>query len=221
MAPATFILIPLIITVFLLIRAEFANNRKMIHVVKPISILLVIVAALLSFGQESVDVSYTAGIVAGLVLCMVGDIMLMFPDNKRAFLIGLIFFLLGHVAYTITFIAYTSFGSTDYISAGIILVIGLAFFIYLLPNLGSMKVPIIFYILVISVMVNRAIAAFDAEAFNETQATIIAAGAILFYISDVVLAANRYGKPMKYNRISLAFYFAGQYLIAISASYFV
>lgn len=221
MAPATFSLIPLIVTVFLLVRAEFANNRGQIHIVKPISTLLVIAAALMSFAGASADVGYTAGLTVGLVLCLVGDVMLMFPDNKRAFLIGLIFFLLGHVAYTITFALYTSFAGKDYITAGVLLVIGLALFIYLLPNLGSMKGPVILYILVISVMVNRAIAAFDSESFSYAQAMIIAAGAILFYVSDVILAVSRFGKPWKYNRISLAFYYAGQYLIAISASYFV
>ena len=45
-------------------------------------------------------------------------------------------------------------------------------------------------------------------------------GALLFYFSDVILAANKFWKPWRYNRISLVFYYSGQLLIALSAGYF-
>jgi len=83
-----------------------------------------------------------------------------------------------------------------------------------------MKVPVIVYIVVISVMVNQAFSTFSGSAFTRGQAWMIAIGAILFYISDVILAANRFWKSFQYHRISLAFYYAGQFLIALAASYF-
>jgi hypothetical protein len=42
---------------------------------------------------------------------------------------------------------------------------------------------------------------------------MVLVGAALFYISDVILAANRFWKPWEYNRISLGFYYGGQLLI--------
>jgi hypothetical protein len=49
---------------------------------------------------------------------------------------------------------------------------------------------------------------------------MILTGALLFYISDIMLAANRFWKPWRYNRISLAFYYGGQLLIALAAGCF-
>jgi uncharacterized membrane protein YhhN len=84
-----------------------------------------------------------------------------------------------------------------------------------------MKVPVIIYTVIISLMVNRAIAAFASPAFSTVQAWMISLGALLFYISDLILAAGRFWRPWKYNRISLAFYYSGQLLIALAGSYFI
>ena len=88
-------------------------------------------------------------------------------------------------------------------------------------GLGSMKIPVIVYIVIISVMVVLAVSTFTGSAFTTGQAWLIFIGASLFYISDVILAANRFWKSFKYHRISLAFYYAGQCLIALAASHFV
>lgn len=215
-------LLPLVFTVFCLIRAEFADDRRKIYLWKPLSTSLVILAALCSFwdggGASGV---YRAGVLAGLALCMAGDMMLMFPQNRRAFLAGLIFFLLGHVAYGVTFTVLGGFRPYDAISAAILLAAGCLFFLYLRPTLGSMQGPVIVYILVITFMVNRGVSLFGSQAFSATQAWMIALGAILFYVSDVILAVARYARPFRTHRISLAFYYAGQALIALAASYAV
>jgi uncharacterized membrane protein YhhN len=49
---------------------------------------------------------------------------------------------------------------------------------------------------------------------------MVAAGALLFYFSDMILALNRFCIPFKYHRISLALYYSGQALITLTASYF-
>jgi len=89
------------------------------------------------------------------------------------------------------------------------------------PKLGKMRVPVIAYIVVISAMVSRAASTLNSPVFKKSQALMIVAGAVLFYISDVILAANRFWKPWKYDRISLAFYYSGQLFIALAGSYFV
>ena len=156
----------------------------------------------------------------GLVFCMGGDMLLMFPDNKKAFLLGLVSFLLGHVVFGITFAVLSGFHAWDILSAVVLLAVGIGFFLFMRPHLGNMQGPVIFYILVISFMVNRAIATFWGGAFTSAQAWMITLGAGLFYVSDVMLSLARYVKPYRYNRISLAFYYGGLYLITIAASYF-
>ena len=83
-----------------------------------------------------------------------------------------------------------------------------------------MKFPVILYIVIISVMVNRACSTLASPEFSGLQVWMITLGAILFYISDVILALNRFWKTWQYNRISLVFYYGGQGLIALAASYF-
>ncbi len=69
-------------------------------------------------------------------------------------------------------------------------------------------------------MVSRAVSTLASPVFSSGQAVLIVIGAVLFYISDIILAAGRFWKPWKYHRISLAFYYSGQLSIALAASYF-
>jgi uncharacterized membrane protein YhhN len=212
--------IPFIVaTVFLLIRAEFRSEQRQVYFFKPLSTLLVILVAALSFSTPDVKVGYTAGILVGLILSLGGDVALMFPSGK-AFLAGLVLFLLAHVAYAVTFTLFNGFYAGDLITGGALLVTAIVVYLYLQPSLGKMKGPVIGYIAVISFMVNRATSAFFGTAFTPTQAWLMAAGAILFWISDLMLAVNRFRRPFEYHRLGLAFYYGGQLLIALSPAYF-
>ena len=212
--------IPLIaLAVFLLIRAEFRSDRRQIYVLKPLSTLLVIAVAALSLPAPGARAGYTAGILAGLILSLGGDVALIFPSAK-AFQAGLVLFLLAHVAYAVTFTLFNGFYPGDLISGGVLLGVAVVVYRYLAPNLGKMKGPVIAYIAIICLMVNRAISTFLGTTFTRTQAILVSAGAVLFWISDLILAVNRFGRPFKYHRISLAFYYGGQLLIALSPAFF-
>jgi uncharacterized membrane protein YhhN len=87
--------------------------------------------------------------------------------------------------------------------------------------LGRLRLPVALYIVVICVMLNRAFSTLWGDAFSPIQRWMIAIGALFFWISDLMLGLNRFGRPFSWNRISLAFYYAGQALLALSASYFV
>ena len=221
MKTALYLLPVLVVMVFYLIRAEFRKAERQIQTLKPLATLLVIAMAALSFAEAEMNLVYTLGVLVGLVLSLRGDIALMFPDNRKAFMTGLVLFLLAHIAYAITFTVLDSLHTTDWLTALALLVIGGGFFFLIRGGLGTMKIPVIVYLVVISVMVNQALSTFAGSMFSQRQAWMISVGAILFYISDVILAANRFWKPFTYNRISLAFYYAGQCLIALAASYFV
>ena len=211
----------LALTVFLLIRAELRKDHRQIYIFKPISTLLLIMVAALSLWETRMNMTYTTGVLVGLVLCLGGDIALMFQSNRKAFTLGLVLFLLAHLVYTSTFTRLDSLHSNDWISALVLFILASSFYRWILPGLGTMKIPVALYITVISVMVNQALSTFSGSAFTSKQAGMIFIGALLFYISDIMLAVNRYGKPFKYQRISLAFYYFGQFLIALTASYFI
>jgi uncharacterized membrane protein YhhN len=208
----------LLITVLLLIRAEFRVEQRQIYFFKPLSTLLVILVAVLSFSTPDVNVGYTVGILAGLLLSLGGDVALMFPEDK-AFLVGLVLFLLGHVAYIVTFTLFNGFYTGDLISGLVLLILAIVVYRYLEPGLGKMKGPVIGYITIICLMVNRAVSVIFG-AFTLTQTWLIIMGATLFWMSDLMLAVNRFRRPFEAHRFSLAFYYGGQLLIALSPAYF-
>ena len=209
----------LIVTVSLLVRAEFKGRQGQIYLLKPLSTLLVIVVCMLSLLRPTAQPAFTLPIALGLVLALGGDVALMF-ESKRAFLVGLVLFLLTHVVYSVAFTVPNGFHAADIIAGAVLLGIGMAIFFYLRPGLGSIKVPVLLYILVTCFMVNRAISTFWGDAFTTSQAWLMALGAIFFMLSDIVLAVNRFHHPVKAHRLSLLAYYLGQLLIALSPSYF-
>ncbi len=207
------------ITVTLTIRAALRGNDRQVYLWKPLSTLLVILVALLSFATPGVKPLYTLGVALGLVLSLGGDVGLMFKAN-RWFMIGLVFFLLAQIVYPIVFTVPNGFHLQDLVTAAVLVVLAALIFLYLKPGLGKMQGPVIFYILAICFMVNRAVSTFFGTFFSPTQAWLIALGAILFWVSDLLLAINRFRRPFRLERLGLYLYYAGQLLIALSPSYF-
>lgn len=221
MKTALYLIPVLLIMVVFLIRAELLKIREQIFVFKPFSTLLVIALAALSFWEPNYNLNYSIGVLTGLLLSLGGDIALIFQENRKAFTIGLALFLMAHIAYTVVFLLLGQFSGWDLLSGVVLFSAGIALFRLFAPNLGPMKIPVIAYIVIISLMVNRALASFASPVFSGAQAWMISLGALLFYISDVILAGSRFWKKWKYQRISLAFYYSGQVLIALAASVFV
>jgi uncharacterized membrane protein YhhN len=214
-------LIPILaVTVIFLIRAEILKIRNQSFLFKPISTLLIITIAGLSLFEPAYNQTYSIGILVGLLFSFGGDLALLFQEKRKPFMIGLVFFLIAHIIYAATFSLLGRFTIWDILSAGILFAAGLAFYKLIERNLGAMKIPVIAYILIISLMVNRAFSTFASPSLSSAQAWMISIGAVLFYISDIILAANRFWRPWQYNRVSLAFYFSGQLLIALTGGFF-
>lgn len=209
----------LAITVTVLVWAEFRGNRRLVYLVKPASTVLVIAVALLALLAPDAELPFTLWVVAGLILSLGGDVALMLRTD-RAFLIGLVLFLLAHIVYAIGFTLPNGFHAQDLVSGAVLLAVAVAVYAYLRPGLGRMQIPVIFYIAVICIMVNRAISTFYGNAFTTTQAWLLTLGATLFWLSDLVLAVNRFRHPFEANRLSLFLYYGGQLLIALSPAYF-
>lgn len=216
---ASLLPIPLLVfTVFLLIRAEFHHRARQVFLFKPLSTGLIIVVALLSFSRPGVNVFYPGFLLAGLLLSLGGDVALLFQRNRRAFLIGLVHFLLAHVSYFVAFTLLSGFQPRDIAIGALVLLVGAFAYLYLLPGLGSLKLPVAVYVLVISVMVSQAISTLFDPVVPPTQAGLVSLGAILFWLSDLILAINRFRAKLRFYPLNLAVYYTGQLLIALSAS---
>jgi uncharacterized membrane protein YhhN len=219
--PAYIYILPAVVVfVSCLVYFELKKKRGGIFVTKPISTILLIVCALLSLTGTAFRCDYTALIVLGLLFSLGGDVALMFQEKRGPFLIGLVLFLLAHVVYGGTFLKFGGVESALLWIGLVWLVPGIVIYIYLFPGLGKMKVSVALYVLIITFMATAATATLWSDGFPGTAALFVTVGSILFYLSDVILAVNRFRYPMRFNRLSLIPYYLGQLLIAVSTYYF-
>jgi uncharacterized membrane protein YhhN len=150
-------------------------------------------------------------LLAGIVLCVAGDVFLI-SQQRHFFLLGLVSFLLAHVAYCVAFIGM----APDFIAVGIAVpvLVGVAFLIlrWLLPHMDSkMKKPVLAYVVTICTMV-----ALSAGVMFRGGAQFTIA-AVVFMISDLFVARDRFVKTEFTNRlIGLPLYYGAQLIFATS-----
>jgi uncharacterized membrane protein YhhN len=90
-------------------------------------------------------------------------------------------------------------------------------FLWLRPHLGGMKIPVFFYVVIISLMVVGAWSLLIDGGLGIESRIVIFTGALLFYFSDIFVARDRFLKKEFLNRlIGLPLYYAGQFLLAFS-----
>jgi len=192
------------------IRADMKGRHRSVYVFKPLTMLFVLSLAL----QPSMSTSalYAWLIVGGLLFSLAGDVLLMLPSDR--FAAGLASFLVAHLFYIAAFASDAGFGSAPL--ALLPFVLGSAALYPLLrPNLGRLQIPVLLYMLVISVMAWQAVA--RSLAVGQLGALLASIGAVLFVISDAALAVNRFHRRIPASpRLILGTYFSGQWLIALS-----
>jgi uncharacterized membrane protein YhhN len=166
-------------------------------------------------------VQYGHAIATGLVLGAIGDACLLGAD-KRWFLAGLVAFLLGHLAYVAGIAMIEPAGWwLDHAGWLTLLPIGLAGLVLasLWPRLGAMRVPVIGYVVTITVMVIAAIAATRGHALPEPNRWRLIVGACVFFGSDVAVARDRFVAHRFSNKLwGLPAYYGGQLLFAWSVA---
>jgi uncharacterized membrane protein YhhN len=160
----------------------------------------------------------------GVFFSMFGDIFLMLP--KEQFIPGLISFLLAHLAYTVGFT--TSLPNLDLptiILIFILLLTAYQVFKRISEGLDSkqltrLKIPVLAYTIIITLMVFSAITTFLRLEWSFLSAMSVSIGAILFFLSDTILAWNKFVQPLRFGKlITIINYHAGQILIVIGAVY--
>jgi len=115
----------LVLTVVLLIRAEFRSATQQVYIFKPASTLLVILVAGLTLLAPTANPAFALWVLAGLLLSLGGDVALMFTSSK-AFLVGLVLFLLAHVVYAVGFTLFNGFHPGDLAVGLVLLILGIS-----------------------------------------------------------------------------------------------
>jgi uncharacterized membrane protein YhhN len=151
--------------------------------------------------------AYAQWIVVGLVLGAVGDVCFL-GAGRRWFTIGLVAFLFGHLAYVVAIAQIVAPGHWLTWQAALPIAAAVLVLLRLRPHLGRMTIPVIAYIVVITTMVTAALASGRPR---------LATGAVLFFVSDLAVARQRFvGASLVNKLLGLPTYYAGQLLIAWS-----
>ncbi len=169
------------------------------------------IAAALSLG--AMNTAYGRMMLGGMGFCWLGDLFLVSRRRRILFLAGLASFLAGHVAYTVAFVVRGVDTAVVVITLALMAVFAWRAVSWLYPHIDQrMRVPVWLYLAAISIMMVMAAGthAFDHNAF-------ILSGALLFVISDLAVARNRFVDPAFVNRaFGLPLYFTAQLLLAAS-----
>lgn len=134
--------------------------------------------------------------IFALIFSYAGDIILMIPENNPLFFIsGLVSFLIAHLCYTKLFTSLSPLNK-NFLKKNLIGTIGIIIFLislllYLVPKIdATLKIPVTVYAIIICTMLISAINL--KEKIEKKPQQLILVGAILFVISDSILALNKF-----------------------------
>lgn len=195
--------------------AVWKGRRKVEYFAKPAVILSLMVWLFASTGLEGI--AFWFGL--GLLFSLIGDVALFFPQDSM-FLAGLTAFLLTHILYLIGLRQQLL---TPTAWSLVLLAVILLNAVRLLrriagamrsKGMGQMVYPVIIYGLVISLMLATAMSTLSDPAWKAAAAFLITVGASLFWVSDLMLAWNKFVSPLKSGQLSIIMtYQLGQILL--------
>jgi len=196
------ILLALFVALQILARAR--DDLRLVWLAKPAACLVFVVVGLTRMHPGS---PLDLWLVAGLVLGAVGDLLLI---PRRTFVLGLLAFLAGHLAYLGAFQIALPVPRWPLLILAPLVLVAAAVARWLWPHLGRMRLPVAAYVVVITAMAWGGIAV-----AGRGLPWWVGPAAVLFWLSDVAVARDRFVAPGLVNRVlGLPAYSAAQLLLA-------
>lgn len=194
------------------------GNKLLEYFAKPATIVALFIWLWTTVGVQGVLIWFALGIFFSLI----GDVMLMLPGER--FILGLVAFLIAHLFYIVGF-AWNMPVFSTWIIVPIVIVALIAWQVYrrlaqsLKRNHPSLLMPVGLYTGVITLMLLTAINTLFRPDWKLQPALVASFGALLFYISDAVLAWNKFVCPIKNGRLmNMIAYHLGQIAIIFGAA---
>jgi len=149
-----------------------------------------------------------------LIMSLIGDILLLFVYKSEYFFIaGLLAFLTAHIMYCLVFLKHRNPTTKPYRFIIILLAYALGLFSVLKSGLGDLLVPVIVYMCVILLM---AVSAFLRRGkVNALSFNLVFIGALVFMLSDSLLAVNKFYEPLVLADFSIMFTYALAQLLIV------
>ncbi len=200
----------LVVLDILVANSSFAQYRIL---TKP----LILLSLLIYFGYSGkhLDKSTYFLTLAALILSFLGDVFLLFDSiSNLYFILGLVSFLLAHLAYGFVFLKKWNKKPSwsIHIIALALISYGTALFLYLKSGLGALTYPVILYVLGIMFMGISALR--RIQKVNRKSFFFVFIGAVFFVISDSILAVHMFKQEIPWSSfLIMSTYALAQYLI--------
>lgn len=199
--------------------AVWKDWRRLEYLAKP-GVMLALLAWIAALGGLHGAMLW---MVWGLIFSLTGDVLLVLPREK--FIPGLIAFFLAHVCYLIGFSVYGPVINLAVVILAVVVFITSSQ-LYLRISAGlrksgkeKLRITVLLYSIVISLMLLTAQITLTHSMWRFSAAVLCALGGLLFYISDTLLAWNRFVDRLPGGRLlSMTAYHLGQFGIILGAS---
>jgi len=182
-------------------------------ILKPLLMPVLIAAVMLKTAK-------TAGrkkVIGALFFSFLGDVFLLFEYRLPIFfMLGLFYFLVTHIFYITWFMQLSNRGTSiikKYPYLTIIIGLYTASLLYfLMPGLGQLKIPVIIYACIISVMLYCSLRL--PYSIGKMARQLLITGVVCFVISDSLLAIDKFYKHFPFaSALLMLTYCMAQYFI--------
>ncbi|SFR80013.1 lysoplasmalogenase [Anaeromicropila populeti] len=186
---------------------------------KTFTSLLFVSLIVISYLAVPCDKNYFITLLLGFIFALFGDFFLAINNNSIFFILGVASFAIGHIFYSISFYRFTKINQIQLIVFAILAVFTITYITVVDGfEFGSMYPLIVAYTLIITFMTGSAVSLIKHyHSFPWAVMTTIL-GAIMFYISDLILVHVFYynNSPFILVPLNLLIYYTGQGILALS-----
>lgn len=192
---------------------------SMLHTVCKPALMITLGLYYISVQREKDEV-ISRSLMLAIIFSCAGDTLLMVQStDEKFFMLGLGAFLIAQIFYILTYRQHQSTDATNALQglqriryAFPIVLSGTGLAVILYGRLGDLKLPVLVYATALTVMVLTALFRFGRT--TSGSFAMVFGGAILFMISDSLIAINKFLDPLPHAGFwIMATYIAAQYLI--------
>jgi len=204
--------------IILLIREFVAYKKQLVlkYITTPLVTFTIILMCLLAIKLHGFYF-YSFMIMLGLLCSLIADTLLMI-EEVSLFLQGLIYFLIAHVLYVTAFSTGYDFALWNVILAPALLAGALLYYRAIWKARGRHYTPALVYIIILASMLYFAVTSLNCGI--HPRGILLATGAMLFVLSDMLLGYNTFIKTIPHSTVfTWSLYAPAQMFIAISCFY--
>jgi uncharacterized membrane protein YhhN len=195
--------------------ARVRGDLRRVIVFQPAAVILSWLIASASLLQPDANVAFSAIVLVGMGIAIVGDFLNLDMENPAVVLRGLVIAVVAYSTYGIGATVIDGFHRQDWIVGAALLVFYVLLMRHLWPDLGEMRIPGLIYGLVLPFVFWRAVSTFFGTELSALQSLFFSLGTLSLYVGDIEFALHTY-KRRRSTMYGPILYAGGQLSIAVS-----